>query len=75
MQGRTFLRTMLDNLFVNNTFCKVLSALVKFCKEQMGYGIKELKFYEKMPLNKIEQAGSYRKFIFNSMQNNGVNSD
>ena len=74
MQGRTFFRIMIDNLFVNNALCKAIFALVNFCKEQSYYGQKELKFLKKMPLNKIEQNSVYdKRFIFNSNPNSGVN--
>ena len=73
MQGRTFLRIMLDNLFVNNALCKAISALVNFCNEQNYYNRKELKFLKKMPLNKVEQDSIYQKrFIFNSTHKTGV---
>ena len=75
MQGRTFLRIMIDNLFVNNALCKALSALVNFCNEQSYYSRKELKFLKKMPLNKIEeQKCAYKnRFIFNTNQVSGAN--
>lgn len=76
MQGRTFFRIMIDNLLVNNAFCKTISALVNFCNEQSYYNRKELKFLKKMPLNKIKQDSTYNKrFIFNSNQSSGVNYD
>ena len=74
MKGRTFLRIMLDNLFVNNAFCKVVNALVNFCNEQSYYNRKELKFLKKMPLNNIEESSSYQKrFLFNNVYKSGVN--
>ena len=74
MQGRTFFRIMLDNLFVNNAICKTLHALVNFCKEQAYYNKKELKFLKKMPLKNIEPELQYKKpFIFSSKQTSGVN--
>ena len=73
MQGRTFLRIMLDNLFVNNALCKAISALVNFCNEQSYFYKKELKFLKKMPLNKISSESNYKnKFIFNSTHKTGV---
>ena len=74
MQGRTFLRIMLDNLFINNPLSKAIAALVKFCNEQDYYYKKELKFLTKMPLNKTEAYGSYKnnKFIFKNQHSNGV---
>ena len=73
MQGRTFLRIMIDNLFVNNAFCKAILALVNFCNEQSYFAKKELKFLKKMPLNKMTQDSSYKsKFIFNSTYKTGV---
>ena len=73
MQGRTFFRIMLENLFVNNALCKALSALVNFCNEQSYYGKKELKFFKNVPLNKLEEDKSYKtKFIFKNNQKLGV---
>ena len=74
MNGRTFFRIMIENLFVNNAFCKALSALVNFCNEQNYYGQKKLKFLKKMPLNKIEQKNTLdKRFIFNTTYNSGAN--
>lgn len=73
MQKRTFLRIMLDNLFINNAFCKAIMALVNFCNEQNYYNQKELKFLKKMPLNKLDNKNSYQnKFIFKTPTNSGV---
>ena len=74
MRGRTFFRIMIDNLFVNNAFCKALLALVNFCNEQSYYGRKKLKFLKKMPLNNVEKTIPYKnKFIFDSTRASGVN--
>lgn len=73
MRGRTFFRIMIESLFVNNALCKALSALVNFCNEQSYYSRKELKFLNKMPLNKVKQDSVYKnRFIFNSTQHTGV---
>ena len=73
MRGRTFLRIMLDNLFVNNALSKALSALVNFCNEQGLISQKKLKFSQKMPLNNIQNDGVYqKKFLFTNIQNSGV---
>ena len=73
MQGRTFFRILIDNLFVNNALCKAIAALVNFCNEQRYYNSKELKFLEKMPLTKIETKSVYKnRFIFNSAHKTGV---
>ena len=73
MRGRTFLRIMMDNLFINNALCKAIFALINFCKEQSYYGHNELKFLKNMPLNKMEEKYSYKnKFIFKSNHNSGV---
>ncbi len=73
MRGRTFFRIMIDNLFINNAFCKAISALVNFCNEQQYYGKKELKFVKKMPLYSIKQNNSYdNRFIFNNTKKSGV---
>ena len=74
MQGRTFFRIMFDNLFVNNAFCKALSALVNFCNEQSYYGRKELKFLQKMPYNNIRKSNNYNnRFVFKTTQTHGAN--
>ena len=74
MQGRTFLRIMMDNLFINNAFGKAIIALVNFCNEQSYFHKKELKFLEKMPLNKREEYSNFKnnKFIFKSQHSSGV---
>lgn len=75
MHGRTFLRTMMDALFINNVFAKTLTAFVKFCNEQAVFSGKELKFSKKMPLDSIEVQKRYKnKFIFESKLANGANS-
>ena len=72
MQGRTYFRIMFNNLFVNNALSKAVFALINFCKEQMYYSKKELKFLKKMPLNNTELYNkSENKFIFNSKQASG----
>lgn len=75
MRRRTFFRIMLDNLFVNNAFCKALVALVNFCNEQSYYSKKELKFLKKMPLYNIKEENSVYKnrFIFNTDKISGAN--
>ena len=74
MRGRTFLRIMLENIFINNTLSKTIIALVNFCNEQSYYGRKKLKFLNKMPLNNTEEHYNYKnKFIFTNNQNSGVN--
>ena len=74
MRGRTFFRIMIDNLFINNTLCKTISAFINFCNEQNVYKQNKLKFSEKMPLNNVEQTNNYStKFIFNTKQTSGVN--
>ena len=73
MQGRTFFRIMIDNLFVNNVISKTLLALVNFCKEQSYYSKKELKFLKKMPLIKTKNNNVYNKrFVFNNEKISGV---
>ena len=75
MQGRTFFRIMIDNLFINNAIGKTILALVKFCNEQSYYSKKELKFLQKMPLNRTEQIKKYdERFLFNSNPKIGANS-
>lgn len=73
MQGRTFFRIMLDNLFVNNVFCKSISALINFCNEQSIYNQSKLKFLKKLPLENIKQKELYKnRFIFNTDNTSGV---
>ena len=74
MQGRIFFRIMIDNLFVNNAFSKAIIALVNFCNEQNYYHRKELKFLEKMPLNKKDEynVSKNNKFIFKNQHSSGV---
>ena len=73
MQGRTFLRIMFNNLFVNNALCRALVSFVNFCNEQRYYNRKELKFLKKMPLNNIRNNNTYsKKFIFKSTNNSGA---
>ena len=74
MRGRTFIRIMFDNLFVNNAFCKALSSLVNFCNEQQFFQAKKLKFSQNMPLNKIEKDSVYqKKYLFTNIKDSGVN--
>ncbi|MBR2430740.1 hypothetical protein IKB17_04700 [bacterium] len=73
MQIRTFLRIMVDNLFINNPFCKAVIALVNFCKEQGLIGSSELKILKNMPLKKLEEEKVYqKKFIFKNNHSSGV---
>lgn len=73
MQGRTFFRIMIDNLFVNNAFCKALCSLVNFCNEQSYFHKKQLKFLKKMPLIKKEEKKVYtNRYIFTNPQNSGI---
>ena len=75
MQGRTFFRIMIDNMFINNPFCKALSALVKFCNEQSIFYKKELKFSKKIPLYNNKNLYNHTKFIFDTKQAIGAKSD
>ena len=73
MQKRTFFRILIDNLILNNAFCKAIVALVNFCNEQSYYGQKKLKFLKKMPLTKVQTTQNYQsKFIFKPNQISGV---
>ena len=72
MQKRTFFRIFVDNLILNNAFCKAIASLVNFCNEQSYYNRKKLKFLKKMPLNKTEQNNSYNKFVFKPHSKTGV---
>lgn len=73
MQGRIFLRTMLDKLIVNNPICKTIISLVNFCNEYTGFYKKDLKFSKNMPLYKSRDVKSYKtRFIFNSSHISGA---
>ena len=73
MQGRTFLRIMVDNLFVNNALSKAIINLVNFCNEFNSLVPKKLKFSQKRPLNNITNDSYYKnRFIFNKKENYGV---
>ena len=73
MSGRTFLRIMIDNLFINNPIAKTIIALVNFCNEQNFLYRKELKFLKKMPYNNIQEDTSYKnKLIFDTKKASGV---
>ena len=73
MQGRTFLRIMLDNLLVNNPLCKAIKALANFYNEQNFFKSTKLKFIKKMPLNNTEDNLYENKFLFKTTQKSGVN--
>jgi len=74
MQGRTFIRTMIDNLFVNNAICKTVIALFNFCNKNKTYNLQNLKFSQKMPLTNIEsvEKNYNSRFIFDSTKISGV---
>lgn len=73
MQGRTFLRTMFDNLLFNNPICKAILRVVNFCNEQDCLKQKKLKISKNMPFNKKEEYSGYsRNFIFDGKKASGV---
>lgn len=74
MLGRTFFRIMIDNLFVNNVLSKTISAIIKFCYEQIGYNNrKSLKYFKNVPLKEFEVKNTYEKrFLFDSKKTTGV---
>ena len=73
MQGRTFLRIMLDSLFVNNPLCKAISCVVNFCNEQDIYNQKKLKFSKNMPLINNRKPTAYEnRFIFANKYNSST---
>jgi len=74
MQGRTFIRTMVDNLFINNAICKALLALFNFCSAKKNYDVQKLKFSPKMPLTNIESGAKIytNRFIFDCTKTSGV---
>ena len=65
MQGRTFIRTMLDILF-DNALSRAIMSVVNFCNEQAYYNNKELKFLKKMPIKDIKNNYIHNKFIFDT---------
>ena len=75
MHGRTFLRIMVDNLFINNAFARAIIALINFCKEQKYNNREELKFYQEIEFGDNIMSSNKIKtnFIFNTKQNSGVN--
>ena len=75
MQARTFLRIMLDNIFINNVFAKTISKLINFCNEQDLINYKKLKFSKNLPLHKKEKNDiiNNSKYIFTDLRNSGVN--
>lgn len=74
MQNRTFFRIMINNLFLNNPFCKAIVSFVNFCNEQDYFAQKKLKFLKKMPLTKIEPVTPYtKKFLFDPNKISGAN--
>ena len=75
MHNRTFFRILTDNIFINNPFCKAISAFVNFCNDYNGYRNKDLKFLNKLPLYKNEPEIRYKnRFIFDSYNAHGVHS-
>ena len=75
MQGRTFFRIMIDNLFVKNPLCMAIIAFVNLCNNCSIYNRRNLKFLKKMPLNNNDSVGiNYKnKFVFDSSKVIGVN--
>lgn len=74
MQGRTFFRIMLDNLFVNNSLVQTIESFVKFCNEQHYYSPNELKFSDKKPLNNIMNDSYKNRYVFNSLTMNRMDT-
>lgn len=74
MQGRTFFRIMIDNLFINNPVGKAIAYLVNFCNSSVFYNKKKLKFLGNMPLNISAKSTYQKKFIFDSSYKCGVNA-
>lgn len=62
MQGRTFLRIMIENLFINNALGKAISNLIKFCQEQGFYNTKNINILKTSP-NNIKTTKNDYKFI------------
>ena len=74
MQGRTFLRIMLDNLFVNNTLLNSITKLVNFYNEQRYYNNRELIFFKKIASNRIKKNDTNQNhYKFNSITGNRIN--
>ena len=73
MHNRTFLRILLDNIFLNNPLSRAVISLVNFCKECNGNPVPELKFLENMPLKRKEPVNNYKnRFVFDSSNMYGV---
>ena len=68
MQNRTFLRTMLDNIF-NNAAVRTIAAIVKFCKEQKNIYGDKFKLTKKVQVNKTKFAQYDSRFIFDGKRN------
>ena len=75
MQGRTFFRILIDNLFVKNPIGRMIIALVNFCNNLTAYNGKNLKFLKNMPLynSKVTESSYKKRFIFDSSNSYGVN--
>ena len=73
MQGRTFLRTMFDNLLFKNPIYKAVQSFVKFYDEKDIFGQKKLKFSENNPFNITIKKHNYQKeFIFDRQKASGA---
>ena len=75
MQKRTFLRIMMDILFVNNPISRTVLSVVNFCKEYNDFRYKNLKFSKTLPLYMTEKDVKHKNiFIFDSSKAIGANS-
>ena len=71
MQGRTFFRIMLDNLFVNNALFGTIIKLIRFWKELEIFNHINLKTLNKKTKNDIIKEEHYKnRFKFNSITSN-----
>lgn len=75
MQGRTFFRILIDNLFVKNPIGKTVIGVVNFCNNFAGCKTNNLKFLKNMPLynSRVSEASYKKRFIFDSSNSYGVN--
>lgn len=75
MRARTFLRIMIDNIFLNNPFTKAILALANFCYEQSYYNQKSLNILKNWSLKNTNKQSSYKsRFIFTNTPHSGANT-
>ena len=55
------------NIFINNALINSIVSLVNFCNEFCYFNNKKLKFWKKMPINKLESNTSSR-YVFKALR-------